>query len=270
MSQDTDAVTRDDGLVLVTGYVGAIGSALAARLRQRYRVAGLDVSCKKSDADCIEVDITSEEKLESALATVRERYGSRIASVIHLAAFFDMTGEPNKLYDTVNVQGTERLLRALSGFEVQQFIYASTMLVHAPTEPGRPISEAAPIEPKWAYPKSKVDAENVVRTRHGKIPILILRIAGMYTDQCDSATLAQQIQRIDQRTLLSRVFPGDTSRGQAFVHIDDLTDAVARAVDRRHELPSDLTLLIGEPGRPIGYAELQNEFGRLIHGEPWP
>ena len=269
MQQDDPlGAAAQDGVVLITGYAGAIGSALGGRLRPRYRVVGLDMGCKSDD--CIEADITSDEKLAKALTIVRERYGSRIASVIHLAAFFDMTGEPNKLYDTVNVQGTERLLRALSDFEVEQFIYASTMLVHAPTEPGRPINEASPIEPKWAYPKSKVDAENVVRTRHGKIPILILRIAGMYTDQCDSATLAQQIQRIDQRTLLSRVFPGDTSRGQAFVHIDDLSDAVARAVDRRHELTQDLTLLIGEPGTPMGYAELQNEFGRLIHGDPWP
>ena len=257
--------------MLITGYAGAIGSALAARFRSEgYRVVGLDVGCKPSDSNCIEADLSSDESLVRALATVRERHGSRIASVIHLAAFFDMTGEPNELYDKVNVRGTERLLRALGGFEVEQFVYASTMLVHAPTVPGRPITEASPIEPKWAYPKSKVDAENVVRTRHGAIPILILRIAGMYTDQCDSATLAQQIQRIDQRSLLSRVFPGDTSHGQAFVHIDDLTDAVVRAVDRRRQLPPDLTLLIGEPGAPLSYAELQDRIGQLIHGEPWP
>jgi nucleoside-diphosphate-sugar epimerase len=256
------------GVVLITGYAGAIGSALAAHLSRRYRVVGLDVGCKSDD--CIEADITSDEALAKAFEQVRQRCGPRIASVIHLAAFFDMTGEPNPLYQTVNVQGTERLLRALGGFEVEQFIYASTMLVHAPTEPGRPIDEAWPIEPRWAYPESKVAAEEVVRTRHGRIPLLVLRIAGMYTDQCDSATLAQQIQRIDRRTMLSRVFPGDTGRGQAFVHLDDLTDAVARAVDRRHELPAEQTLLLGEPGRPMGYRDLQDEFGRLIHGEPWP
>lgn len=265
---DSSAIARD-GVVLITGYVGAIGSALAARLRQHYRVVGFDVDCK-GDADCIEADISSAESMKQAMTTLRERVGARVASVIHLAAFYDMTGEPNELYNTVTVNGTERLLRALADFEVEQFIYASTMLVHAPTGPGRPINEASSIEPKWAYPKSKVDAENVVRVQHGAMPIVILRIAGMYTDQCDSATLAQQIARIDQRKLTSSVFPGDTSRGQAFVHIDDLVDAFACSVDRRHELPPDTTLLIGEPGRPLGYAELQNEFGRLLHGEPWP
>ena len=257
-------------VVLVTGYAGAIGGALAQRLR-RYRVIGLDRGCNGQDADCVEADLGSAASLARALDAVRERAGARIASVVHLAAYFDMTGEPNPLYRSVNVEGTRKLLDALRGFEVEQFVYASTMLVHAPTVPGKPIDEAAPLDPKWAYPRSKLDAENVLRTRHGATPLLILRIAGMYSDECDSATLAQQMQRIDERTLTSRVFPGDASHGQAFVHIDDLCDAVLRAIDRRRELPADLTLLIGEPGTPPSYAELQRDFARLIHGESeWP
>jgi nucleoside-diphosphate-sugar epimerase len=268
-----DPARRDEtsAPVLITGYDGAIGSALAARLRERYRVVGFDRDCRDGDADCIEADLTSAESLARALDELRRRHGARIASVIHLAAYFDMTGEPNPLYRTVNVQGTERLLEALHGFDVEQFVYASTMLVHAPTEPGEPIDEASPLDPKWIYPKSKVDAENVARAHHGSMPMVVLRIAGMYTDECDSATLAQQIQRIDQRELTSHVFPGDASRGQAFVHLDDLCDAVVRAVDRRKRLPADVTLLIGEPGRPPGYGELQDQLGRLLHGvEHWP
>jgi nucleoside-diphosphate-sugar epimerase len=261
--------TRDaDEVVLVTGYAGAIGRAVAARLRQRYRVVGLDRGCR-GDAACIEADIGSSESLARALTTLRKRHGARIASVIHLAAYFDMTGEPNPLYDKVNIEGTQRLLEALGGLEVEQFVYASTMLVHAPTEPGKPIDEAAPIDPRWIYPKSKLDAENVVRTRHGDMPILVLRIAGMYSDHCDSATLAQQLQRIDQRSLIGRVFPGDTSHGQAFVHLDDLCDAFALAVERRKRLPTDLTLLIGEPETP-SYAQLQDGFAQALHGQPWP
>jgi nucleoside-diphosphate-sugar epimerase len=110
-----------------------------------------------------------------------------------------------------------------------------------------------------------------VRTRHGKIPIIVLRIAGMYSDHCDSAPLAQQIQRVDERTLTSKVFPGDTSHGQAFVHIDGVVDTIVRTVERRGDLPHDATLLVGEPGRPPSYDELQREFARLLHGETnWP
>ena len=41
------------------------------------------------------------------------------------------------LYRAVTVEGTRRLLRNLQEFEVEQFVYSSTMLVHAPCRPGR-------------------------------------------------------------------------------------------------------------------------------------
>ena len=45
------------------------------------------------------------------------------------------------------------------GCAVEQFVFASTMLVHAPTESGRPISEDWPLEPKSPYPQSEVETE---------------------------------------------------------------------------------------------------------------
>jgi nucleoside-diphosphate-sugar epimerase len=65
---------------------------------------------------------------------------------------------------------------------VEQFVYASTMLVHAPTEPGVPITEDWPLKPKWAYPQSKLETEEVVKNEHGTIPYVLPRIAGVYTD----------------------------------------------------------------------------------------
>jgi nucleoside-diphosphate-sugar epimerase len=142
------------------------------------------------------------------------------------------------------------------------------MLVHAPCEPGERINEDWPLEPKWDYPKSKVRTEELIHREHGSIPTVTLRIAGVYDDACHSIPLAHQIQRIYERRLTSRVYPGDTSRGQAFVHLDDLLDALVLAVERRTRLPSELTLLIGEP-ETLSYDELQRKFGRLIHNEPW-
>ena len=55
-----------------------------------------------------------------------------VDSVVHLAAYFDFSGEDNPLYQKVNVDGTRALLRALQGFEVEQFVYSGMMLVHEP------------------------------------------------------------------------------------------------------------------------------------------
>lgn len=68
--------------------------------------------------------------------------------------------------------------------------------------------------------------------------------------------------------MTSKVFPGDTSHGQAFVHLDDAVDAIARTVERRDQLGDDTTILVGEPDT-MSYEELQKAFGRLIHGEDW-
>lgn len=78
----------------------------------------------------------------------------------------------------------------------------------------------------------------------------------------------RQIQRIDERRLTSRVFPGDITHRQAFVHLDDVVEAIWLAAQRRAELPPELVLLIGED-ETLSYDELQRRFGRLIHDEEW-
>jgi nucleoside-diphosphate-sugar epimerase len=254
-------------IVIITGSGGRIGTAITAELGNAYTVVGLERDCR-GGPNCIDVDITSDEAMGAAFDTVRQRYGDRITSVIHLAAFYDFSDEPNPLYEEVNVRGTQRLLQCLQSFHVEQFIYASTMLVHASTEPGKPINEDSPLDPKWPYPQSKVAAEKAVASYRGKIPSVILRLAGVYTDDCEVPSLAYQAQRIYERQMLSRVFPGDISHGQSFVHIEDAARAFRKAVDQRAKLPEQTTMLIGEPVTE-SYEEVQNLMGRLIHGEPW-
>ncbi|HKX54219.1 MAG TPA: NAD-dependent epimerase/dehydratase family protein, partial [Nitrosospira sp.] len=254
-------------LILITGSEGRIGRAIAAELGDKFRIVGFEQKCS-TDVDCISVDISSDAAVLRAFQQLRKDYGQRIASVIHLAAFYDFSDEPNPLYDEVNVKGTRRLLKALESFEVEQFIYASTMLVHAPTEPGLPINEEAPLAPKWPYPESKVAAEKEVRAHHGRIPFVIFRLAGVYTDWCEVPSLSTQIQRIYERQLQSHVFPGDSSHGQSFSHIDDIALAFRLAVEQRLQLPEETTLLIGEPATE-SYESLQNLMGQLIHGTPW-
>lgn len=265
-------MSESKGTILVTGSSGRIGYPLAKRLAESYNVVGFDrraPSHPPPSAECLYVDLTSDEALRRGLQAIRDLHGNRIASVIHLAAYYDFSGAPSPLYDKVTVGGTRRLLRMLQEFEVEQFIFSSTDLVHAPSKPGQRINEDSPLEPKWPYPQSKVDTEKVIHAERGKIPAVILRIAGVYGELCDSIPLAQQIQRIYERDITAYIFPGDVSAGrQAFVHNDDVVESILQAVARRKELPPEVTLLIGEP-ESLSYDELQRAFGRLIHGAEW-
>jgi nucleoside-diphosphate-sugar epimerase len=258
-------------VVLVTGSSGLIGYSLCQALAKSHQVIGFDrdgYPYPPPEAECICVDLSSDKSVSHAFERVRYAYGDRIASVIHLAAYYSFSGEPSPLYEKITVRGTERMLRELQKFEVEQFVFSSTELVHAPTEPGKPINEDWPLDPKWDYPKSKVETENLIHAKHGNIPVVILRIAGVYDDEGNSIPLAHQIQRIYERQITSKLYPGDITHGQAFVHLNDLLDALRLTIERRQQLRPEETMIIGEP-ETLSYDELQRTFGRLLHGEEW-
>ena len=257
-------------LVLITGAGGNLGQTLAVSLGNGYRVVGLDRKPQQTPFPILQADFATAASIELALHKLREAFGARVASVVHLVAYFDFSNADDPRYRSVNVDGTRHLLRALQAFEVEQFVYASTMLVHAPCRPGERINESQPIDPRWAYPRSKAAAEEAVRQEHGRIPYVNLRLAGVYDDRSLVPTMAQQFARIYERDMQSYFYSGSTLVGQAMLHRDDMLDAFRRTIDRRNALPDETAILVGEADA-IGYDALQDRLGALMHGvDDWP
>jgi nucleoside-diphosphate-sugar epimerase len=260
-------------LVLVTGSAGYIGTALVRALASEYRVVGLDREPGPrsfTHADFVACDLTNDDSVRNALETVLRRHGQRVASCVHLAAHYDFSGEPSPLYQRLTVDGTRRLLRGLQSFDVEQFIFSSTHIVMKPAEDeAEVITESSPIDPAWDYPRSKLEAEKVIREERGPIPAVILRVAGVYDVDTRVVPIAQQMRRIYERQFESYFFPGDATRGQAFVHLDDLIACIRLTSARRHQLGPYEVFLVAEPD-VMSYAELQDRLGELIHGKEWP
>jgi nucleoside-diphosphate-sugar epimerase len=270
----TEHTSTERPVVLVTGSSGLIGSRLIEVLAEsgRYAIFGLDVQPPReqtASAKWVKTDMTDDASVRAALGEVRNEFGKRIATVVHLAAYYNFTGEESPLYETLTVQGTRRLLEGLQQFDVEQFIFSSTLLVMEPAEEGEVLTEQSPVAPAWDYPKSKIRAEAVIRQHRGSIPALILRMAGVYDEDGHSIPIGQQIARIHQKQLESYLFPGDTDHGQAFVHLDDLIDCIELAIERRHQMPEYETLLIAEPD-VMSYEELQDAIGELLYEREWP
>jgi nucleoside-diphosphate-sugar epimerase len=257
-------------VVIITGCSGRIGFKAAERLSEKYQVVGFDI-CLQANIPGVEffkVDVGSEESVKEGLDYVKTKYGNKIASIVHLAAYYNFTGGGWDQYQRITVNGTRRLLDGLDSFTCDQFIFSSTMLVHAPSSPGHKISEDSPVVPSWDYPKSKVLVEKMMHERCDQIPMVALRIAGVYDDKCHSIPLSNQIQRIYENQFEGHLFAGDLTHGASFVHMDDVIESIVLTVDKRKQLPKELTLLIGED-KTLSYDSLQRTFSRLIYGKEW-
>lgn len=256
-------------VIIVTGSCGRIGAQVVRRLGTKYKIVGFELLkafYAAATEELVPVDLSSDESVHQAFTHIKNMYGNRIASVIHLAAYYSFDQQHSDLYDRITVKGTERLLKALQGFEVDQFLFSSTMLVYAPTKPGHLINEDSLVEPKWDYPLSKVRTEHLIHELRGKTSSVILRIAGVYDDRCHSIPISRQIQRIYENQMESRLFAGNIQHGAPFLHMEDLVDAIELAVEKRKELPPELVLLLGEK-ETLSYDALQREISRLVRGK---
>lgn len=259
-------------VIIITGSSGRIGTSVAHRFQDRYQIVGFDFvpsDHTPPSMEYVNVDLSRDDSVRDGLKHVLEKYGNRVASVVHLAAYYNFTGEPTTKYEEITVQGTGRMLRGMKEFfDCQQFIFSSTMLIYKPCEPGQVITEESPITALWDYPKSKVETEALMRNEHGTIPIVMLEIAGVYDDYCNSIPLSNQIQRIYEKQLAGKVYPGDISRGTSFLHMDDLVECIELCVEKRAQLPNEFVALVGEP-ETMSYDQIQKEIGKLLFHEDW-
>ena len=216
-----------------------------------------------ANEELVPCDLSSDESVHQALTHIRNFYGNTICSVIHLAAYYSFAHKESELYNKITVEGTKRLLKGLRGFNVEQFIFSSTMLVHAPCKPGQKIDENWPLEGTWGYPKSKIATEKVIHEERGSTHTVNLRISGVYDDECHSIPISNQIQRIYEHQMNAHLFAGDVTHGSDFIHMDDLVNAFAQCVYLRKDLPEELTLLIGE-GKTMSYDALQQRISTLL------
>ncbi|GAB5517122.1 NAD-dependent epimerase/dehydratase family protein [Rhodopirellula baltica] len=261
--------------VIVTGSTGMLGYPVCLRLADAgYQVFGFDrvglpEPPKQHDfVRDIQCDMADSVSVRAAMEKVHELTGGQLASVVHMAAYYDFSGEDSDLYEKVTVNGTDRLLNQLEDFEYEQFVFTSTMLIHKPCEVGERIREDDPLVAKWPYPQSKLETERLIREGHPNVRSVFLRIGGVYTDYGRQPTLVQQIKRIYEKDFQGHFFPGDRDAGQSAVHLDDTVEAIVRTVERRSDIEAKTAILIGEPD-PLSYQTLQDRIGRELHGKEW-
>ena len=254
-------------VILITGVSGRIGSRAALLFSEHFHVVGLDIYEPKElmeKIDFILTDISSRENVRDSLSQCREKYGDKIVSCIHLAAYYNFSGGNWEQYEKITIEGTRNLLEALKDFQLEQFLFSSTLLVYAPGQLNEKIKEESAVDPKWPYPLSKIKTEQLIHENRADVSTVILRLSGVYDDRCHSIPISQQISRIYEKKLESHFFPGNLHHGATFLHMQDLLNALMLIVEKRKDLSAEELFVLGEPS-VMSYGQLQEEIGRLLH-----
>ena len=198
--------------VLVTGGTGLVGSRLLRRFAEdgvacRALVrAGRQVPAGVARA---EGDLLVPASLKDSLEGV--------TAVVHLAAVF-RTVDDAAIW-RANLDGTRNLIAAVKQHApLARFIMASTALVYG-NEAMRPGLESDPVEPKLAYPASKVAAEKELRG--SGLNWSILRLGFVYGDGDEHLASIQKVAPVH------KLHPAQTF---SMIHQRDVAGAVKLAL----------------------------------------
>ncbi|HEY7634320.1 MAG TPA: NAD(P)-dependent oxidoreductase [Gemmatimonadales bacterium] len=219
--------------LLVTGGTGFIGSHLAEEGRRRgAEVVVLGLADRPEERANVEAltrqgvevipgSITDDELCRQAVR--------RVTHVFHLAVAMREGGKSDEFFESINLDGTRRLLEASVAGGVKRFVYCSTIGIYGHRAAGMTREDSA-LAPGNIYERTKVTAERLVR-RFGvdeRLPFVILRPADVYGPR-------------DYRLL--KLFKG-VSRGRFplfgagdgrrhMVYVDDVVRAFFQACDRK-------------------------------------
>ena len=153
----------DDEYTLVTGITGFIGSHVVERLlTENYHIlAVVRNSQVRREIDEFRlkgaVFVEGHFYDDTVISTIFSRY--RIGNVIHIAAVRGAGNGERDDYQTVNVQGTEVLLKHSHKNDVKRFIYCSSVGVYGTIPSELPASADTAFNGDNDYHKSKILAE---------------------------------------------------------------------------------------------------------------
>lgn len=236
-----------EGLVLVTGAAGKIGTALCERLPSYgWSLRAFD---REPAPGMIAGDATSPADLDAAL--------DGVTAIVHLAG--QPTEAPWPVVRDANIEGTFQLFEAARRNGVQRVVYASSNHAAGFTPIARDLPATTPARPDTLYGVSKVFGEALGRyytDRYG-LRVACLRIG----------TFAPRPP--DQRALSTWLSPDDCARlVDACLRSPALTYALVWGVSANTRRTWSL-----DEGRLLGYEPLDNAEDHATDvpaGEPHP
>jgi nucleoside-diphosphate-sugar epimerase len=167
-------------VIFITGASGFVGSALCAALRKQERPFYGVSRTRPYWAACSEEEAFFQLDLLSTSSIDLKEKLSGVKTIVHCAArahiMHETEQDPERAFQALNVNVTQRLLEAAVAAGVKRFIFVSSVGVNGEKTPDNiPFHEHMPPHPKAPYAHSKWQAEQVIQGYASKIETVILR-----------------------------------------------------------------------------------------------
>ena len=262
--------------MVITGATGFLGGQLLRHLRKEYRIVALGRRTPKEAGapegpgiEWFQVDLADLDALKAVFRSIAERGGAEL--LLHMAAYYDFTGEDNPEYQRTNVQGTRNLLELAPELKLRRFIHTGSVAACPFPPPGEAITEATPPDADFPYARAKKASEALVREASGRVPTCIVRPAAVFSDWCEYQPLDEFLRTWCSRRWNSRILGGKGLSAVPYLHVDDLLSFYLRVVERCDDL-APAEVLVASPDGCTSHAELFREVTRCWSGAaraPW-
>jgi nucleoside-diphosphate-sugar epimerase len=234
--------------VLVTGHSGYIGSVVVDKLARRgYRVRGLDTGYFCGGE--IVPPVRSHEELTKDIRSVSAEDMEGVAAIVHLAALSnDALGEFNpQLTMEINVRASEALARLARQAGIGRFICASSCSIYG-VDGGRAASEDSVLKPQTPYAESKVLMEQAISVlADASFAPVFLRCGTAYgfSPRMRFDLVLNNLMGWAMATGEIRIV-SDGTPWRPMVHVEDIADAIAAALEAPHDRVWNQALNVGD------------------------
>ena len=249
--------------ILVTGGAGYIGSHTSRLLTSLGRNVVVFDSLERGNADSVlGTPLVIGDIADTALVT-EICLKHKVTTVVHFAAYKsagESMSQP-EMYWRNNVQGTVNLVEGMLAANVQRIVFSSSAAVYGNPQ-SSPINESSAISPVNVYAETKAMMERVIRwygETHGLrwTSLRYFNAAGASSDgvlgeNWDVTTnliplvMKAALNISGPLQVLGNDYPTKDGTGiRDYVHVEDLADAHAKAIDYLQSGGANLTVNLG-------------------------
>lgn len=258
--------------IIITGASGFIGRHIVDDLSSDHRIFAI---ARRSPQECkapvhsnvawIRSDVGDWNSISTAFREIESAGGADY--IIHLAAYYDFTGENNPEYQRTNIDGTKNVLKLAKNLNPKLFVFASSVAACSYPQNDAYVNEESPADGAHIYSQTKQKGEKLVKEAINEIPSCIVRFGAVFSDWCEYPPLYALLNTWLKGNWKSRFVAGKGMTALPFIHIRDIVSFFRQLLKNVDKIKTGNVLLASTEGstdhKSLFSNSTQSFFGKI-------